>query len=668
MDSTKPESNRPASRPSDGTDRRWAPWRRRVTAIDLDGDKLRVVQAVRQGGRVRFTRYAATDLRFPGANDGEPTSGARGEAIRGALRELEVRSRSVVIGLPRAQVMLRTLDLPSATGPGEVASMVHFQVARDLPFPAEEAVIDFMVLPESSRLGAPEGAGGGAGRTRVLAAVVRRELLAEYQDLARAAGVKLAGLGLRSLANARCLDLCRLAPEDRCVAMISLRAEEVIFDVLLDRTLVFSRVGPVRRPGAGSDEGDPGEGTSGEYLDAVVLEAVRGLHNYEGLEGHGRVTRFIVAGSTGAEAAVTAALQERFGIAGTRLDLAEVTGLQRLEGNGATGAQAAFGLAHGALDPGGLPFDFLRPKRPPAPRDPGRLRTLGAIAGAAFLLLAVVVVRARLVNNRQADRAALQEQLNLAERNAKSYRLARGQATTVRTWEGEGRGWLDHLAFLSSLLPPSPELYVTSISTGSKNTLNLAVKVRSGEILNRLDGALRAAGYAVRPSAITPANDRHGYRFQANLELEAPAGMEVDLRALQVPDRPADDASLTQSAPSGALPAVPVAAAAPTDVAVSRPDAGESAAPEPPPEKPPETAPAPARVAERSAEEDNTREARARRREEWAERMRNGERPPGVPSGRGGRPDDATRPRSGAGERPGGGVRPPGSRRTSGNE
>lgn len=664
--SKQPETKPVSTRRSGGGGRRRLPWGRRITAIDLDGDTLRIVQAMRRGGRVQFTRYAATDLSFNG--DGEPSPAARGEAIRAAFRELQVRPRSVVIGLPRAHVMLRTLTLPSAKAAAEVASMVHFQVARDLPFPAEEAVIDFMVLPPTEARGSGEepvlAGESSEAQTRVLAGVVRQDLLGDYEEMARAAGVKLAAVGLRSLANARCVELCQLAPEERCVAMVSLRAEEVIFDVLLDRTLVFSRVGPVRRPFAGGDGGPRQDGPSSEYIEEVVLEAVRGLHNYEGLEGHGQVTRFIVAGSTGAEETVKTTIEERFGIAGTILNPAALTGLSRQEGNGATGAQAAFGLAHGALDPGGLPFDFLHPKRPPLPRDLGRLRTLGTIAGVAGFLLAVVALRAHLVSGRMADRSALQEQLNLANRNVKTYRLLGSQASTVRTWEQEGRSWLDHLAYLSSLFPPSQDLYVTSISTSSRNTINLAVKVRNGDILNRLDGTLRAAGYAVKPPAITPANDAHGYRFQANLELEVPAGMEVKLGVLNAPERPADDASLTGATPAsvgGSEPPTAATAASPSEPATAGPD-DASASP------PAAAAASTENVVDRASEEANSREARARRREEWAARLQNGERPPGAAPGRPGRPGEATRSRGGLGERPSGGGRPPGSGRSSRNE
>ena len=59
-----------------------------------------------------------------------------------------------------------------------------------------------------------------------------------------------------------------------------------------------------------------------------------------------------------------------------------------------------------------------------------------------------------------------------------------------------------------------------------------------------LDKQLRAAGYDVKPLAITPGADRHGYEFRSSVELLAPDKMKIDLSKVKTPARPADDASL----------------------------------------------------------------------------------------------------------------------------
>ena len=59
----------------------------------------------------------------------------------------------MVIGVPRHSVILRTLSLPRIQDVRELASVVHMQIGKDLPFRQEEAVIDFKVRAQTERSG-----------------------------------------------------------------------------------------------------------------------------------------------------------------------------------------------------------------------------------------------------------------------------------------------------------------------------------------------------------------------------------------------------------------------------------------------------------------------------------------------------------------------------------
>jgi hypothetical protein len=120
----------------------------------------------------------------------------------------------------------------------------------------------------------------------------------------------------------------------------------------------------------------------------------------------------------------------------------------------------------------------------------------------------------------------------------------RQQAATLQNWTRDGRNWLDQYAYLSAVLPPCEDLYITSLSVSGQGNIHLAVQARSGEILANLDRQLRAAGYDVKPLAITPGNDKYGYNFRSTVELIIPGKMKIDLAKTQTPPRPADDGSL----------------------------------------------------------------------------------------------------------------------------
>lgn len=538
-----------------------------MTALDIDGTSLRLAQVVPRGDRMAVTRTERVLLEWAeGSDHSDP--GALGAAIAKALQKLHAKPAQVVIGVPRQKVVLRTLALPEVADVREVASMVHMQIAKDLPFKQDEAVIDFVVRKPSLGQSAassedsnPPGANavasaGGPPKVEVLAAAVKRETVAYYEKAAMAAKLKLAALGWLSQGNARCAEACGAAVADECVALLTLRPDEVGIDIVAG-SLLFSR-GAMIRPARGEagDSQVPGQATPDSpktelesvkdreaFVNAVTIELVRNLHSYNGSESHPPVAKLLIAGTTGCEDAVAEALARRLNLPCSRLtlDALDLPGAARQHAAEAIGA---IGLGLGVNDPGGLPFDFLKPKRPAVQGNARRIRVLASAAAAAVLLVGILGLRSHMVGERTKVHDAVQKQLAAAEKHVPTYRRMQQQAGAVQKWVKGGRDWLEQIAYLSGILPGSEDIYVTSISVSGQGVIHLAVQAKSGEILAELQKQLRAAGYELKPLAITPGNDRHGYHFRSTVELILPQDMKVDLSKAHPPARPADDASL----------------------------------------------------------------------------------------------------------------------------
>jgi 6-phosphogluconate dehydrogenase (decarboxylating) len=90
---------------------------------------------------------------------------------------------------------------------------------------------------------------------------------------------------------------------------------------------------------------------------------------------------------------------------------------------------------------------------------------------------------------------------------------------------------------------------------GMGAALNLVQKgheVHGCDLRDSARAELVAAGYDVKPLAVTPGADRNGYNFRTTVELTVPSKLKFDLTKLTPPARPADDASLENTRKGGA--------------------------------------------------------------------------------------------------------------------
>ena len=497
--------------------------RKAIAAIDLDGDTLRVVHASGQGAGARVNRIESAKLEIPA--DKKDQAAAVGAALKSALESLKSKPKEVVQALPRGQVVMRPLQVPMVADVRELASIINFQIAKDLPFRIEEAVVDFKVL---RAIDIPATAEGEAQkRLEVLVGAVKSDVVQFHREVARIAGLKLVGLGLRSIAAAHYAIRCQSS--DAPFLLVSVRAEEVTLEIVTGGKLVFSRVAVIDRE---------------NLLKSLEIEVVRSLHSFEGSSGGKPVQRVIVSGGTGNEKEVAAALGARLKLQSEVLEPGACIDVRNLDQGELAKSIAPIGLALSVLDPGGLLIDFANPKKPAVQRNTKRTRMLVAGVAAVAVLFTMFGVRANLIKKRVQLRDSVQAELKAAEKNLPIYKKLKVQAKTVEAWMADEQNWLDHLAYLSAVLPNAEEIYVSAFTTTPQHVVRFTVQSKTGELLAALDKKLRAAGYEVKPLSITPANDKHGYHFRTTVELTIPKKLKPDISKFKPAARPLDDASL----------------------------------------------------------------------------------------------------------------------------
>jgi len=204
--------------------------------VEIEAGRVRVCQAALRGGQLRLGRRAEALLPPETVQPGLKEPNLKGPAaLRSALQECCAKTGCrgwVGLALPDAVFSLRTVT--SETLPPDRAEARRFlawQAKELLPFPAEEARLDFL-SPEP----APEG------RLRVTCLVARERVVREYEELVEQAGLRVA------LLDSASLSLTAAAPLPAApIGLLNLREERSTFLLLEGARPRFWRILPYGR-------------------------------------------------------------------------------------------------------------------------------------------------------------------------------------------------------------------------------------------------------------------------------------------------------------------------------------------------------------------------------------------------------------------------------------
>ncbi len=164
------------------------PW-----GLEIQADRLRLCEAKLTAGRVRITRSGEVAL-APGLVQPSltapnlPDPGALTPLLATLGRDLGCRGW-VALALPDEALSLRSIVTEQVPAqPVEARRFLRWQARDLLPFPVEEARLDF--LP---------GLAASDGRQRLVCLMARERVLAEYERLLMEAGLQAARVDARSV-------------------------------------------------------------------------------------------------------------------------------------------------------------------------------------------------------------------------------------------------------------------------------------------------------------------------------------------------------------------------------------------------------------------------------------------------------------------------------------
>lgn len=539
-------------------------------AVDFDRLSIRIVEARPVRGRCEIEKLVIA----PMPDQLNLTDGAAvGAVLAKALRDASIKASTLVMAVPRAQAVLKPLSLPQSNDIGELASMVLLQLDGQLPFPNDEAVIDFAagsveVEPVKAPVPTQEKSKAvvdEAPPMEVLAAAVQNLVVARYSTLAVAASAKLSCLTLRPYANAACLAtlLPPAAPADaspdaaenadsadakkaaasQVRALVTVASDEVEVTILDGARVIFSRSATL-----------PSSPTV--PLEAAASQTLRALQSYQALHPDRRVASAFIAGGSGVESDLARRVADTFKIEASTLEpqramqLPDVVGGSEKQGPQAFTAALGLALAFGGSDASLLPFDFINPKKPTPPRETSRTTKLLLVATCVTAIASGWLLGHLSLESKRKQVARLTDELNTLSVSVKKVTALSKRVDMIDKWTKQSIDPLNHWANLSSIFPPAQDAFINALRTDNEGRLLFTTRARNQQVVDSLAPRFMEHGYLSAPGSVATRGDSPdapGYSFVTDVKITPSPKQTIDIAKLTAPPRPADD--VNQPAP-----------------------------------------------------------------------------------------------------------------------
>jgi type IV pilus assembly protein PilM len=120
---------------------------------------------------------------------------ALGAELKSFWKESGFTGKRCSLGVANQKIVVRTMDFPMIDAK-EMRSAIEFQAQESIPIPLQDAILDYQVLSTSM-------AEDGTAKQKVLIVAAQRDMITQFVEAARKAGLTVEGIDLQAFALMR---------------------------------------------------------------------------------------------------------------------------------------------------------------------------------------------------------------------------------------------------------------------------------------------------------------------------------------------------------------------------------------------------------------------------------------------------------------------------------
>lgn len=198
---------------------------KKALGLDIGADAVRVVELASGRQGLRLVDFSCREIK---KKEGESEKESLSRTLKELFGEKKIKEERIVSALPLTSVVVRNITFPFREK-GKIEKTIKFEAEPYLPFPVEEAIIDFQIIGEAK--------GNGA---EVLMIAVDKKRVREHLEILGEAGIEPAIISLDASAIFNAYSLGKNGAE-KMVALVDLGADKTTVAVVSESKLSFIR-------------------------------------------------------------------------------------------------------------------------------------------------------------------------------------------------------------------------------------------------------------------------------------------------------------------------------------------------------------------------------------------------------------------------------------------
>lgn len=177
-----------------------------VLGVDIGSSSIKMVQISKKFGKVVLETYGELALGpYGGTEIGRSVSiptAKLGEALKDLMKEATITTKNAGMSIPLASSLVTIIEMPTVPE-GKLKEMIPFEARRYIPIPINEVSLDWKLIPSVDREWVEKGfeeavaynedktKGPIPAKSKVLLVAIHNEVLARYDEIARAGDLKV---------------------------------------------------------------------------------------------------------------------------------------------------------------------------------------------------------------------------------------------------------------------------------------------------------------------------------------------------------------------------------------------------------------------------------------------------------------------------------------------